>query len=252
MRAADDTDDTFYAEPATRLGVEIAADLADEARARHDERGVADAVDARGAVPRRAAIDSRRGESSTGVSPRTRGELATIAAERRRLDGVHDVDAWRTAADTWHGLGEPYPEARARARLAEALLETQRAESGDRGAAADAARPSPTRSAPPRSATTSVAWRAGRASTSIPRRRPPGTPTADPSPAAGRALRADPRERQVLALVADGRTNRQIAETLFINEKTASVHVSNILSKLGVANRGEAAAVAHRVGLADE
>jgi DNA-binding NarL/FixJ family response regulator len=61
-----------------------------------------------------------------------------------------------------------------------------------------------------------------------------------------------PRERQVLALVADGRTNRQIAEALFINEKTASVHVSNILSKLGVANRGEAAAVAHRVGLADE
>ncbi len=56
----------------------------------------------------------------------------------------------------------------------------------------------------------------------------------------------------MLALVADGRTNRQIAETLFINEKTASVHVSNILSKLGVANRGEAAAVAHRIGLAEE
>ena len=60
------------------------------------------------------------------------------------------------------------------------------------------------------------------------------------------------RERQVLALVAEGRTNRQIAEALFINEKTASVHVSNILSKLGVTNRGEAAAVAHRVGLAGE
>ena len=60
------------------------------------------------------------------------------------------------------------------------------------------------------------------------------------------------RERQVLAHVADGRTNRQIAEALFINEKTASVHVSNILAKLGVANRGEAAAVAHRVGLANE
>jgi DNA-binding NarL/FixJ family response regulator len=59
-----------------------------------------------------------------------------------------------------------------------------------------------------------------------------------------------PRELQVLAFVADGRTNRQIAEALFINQKTASVHVSNILSKLGVANRAEAAAVAHRVGLA--
>ena len=48
---------------------------------------------------------------------------------------------------------------------------------------------------------------------------------------------------------ADGRTNRQIADALFISAKTASVHVSNILAKLGVANRGEAAAVAHRLHL---
>ena len=58
-----------------------------------------------------------------------------------------------------------------------------------------------------------------------------------------------PREREVLALVADGRTNRQIAEALFISDKTASVHVSNILAKLGVANRAEAAVTAHRLGL---
>jgi hypothetical protein len=55
----------------------------------------------------------------------------------------------------------------------------------------------------------------------------------------------------VLGLIADGRTNRQIAETLFITQKTASVHVSNILSKLDVANRGEAAALAHRAGFAE-
>lgn len=58
-----------------------------------------------------------------------------------------------------------------------------------------------------------------------------------------------PRETEVLALVAEGRTNREIGEELFITEKTASVHVSNILTKLGVDNRGEAAAVAHRRGL---
>jgi DNA-binding CsgD family transcriptional regulator len=58
------------------------------------------------------------------------------------------------------------------------------------------------------------------------------------------------REREVLALVAEGRSNREVAAALFISPKTASVHVSNILSKLGVDGRGEAAALAHRVGLA--
>ena len=53
----------------------------------------------------------------------------------------------------------------------------------------------------------------------------------------------------MLALVAEGRSNRQIAEALFISAKTASVHVSNILAKLGVGSRVEAAAVAHRLGL---
>jgi DNA-binding CsgD family transcriptional regulator len=53
----------------------------------------------------------------------------------------------------------------------------------------------------------------------------------------------------VLALVARGRTNRQIGQALFITPKTASVHVSRILAKLGVTGRGEAAAVAHRLGL---
>jgi len=56
----------------------------------------------------------------------------------------------------------------------------------------------------------------------------------------------------VLRLVADGRSNSQIAEALFISSKTASVHVSNILAKLGVASRVEAAAVAHRLALFDE
>jgi DNA-binding CsgD family transcriptional regulator len=57
------------------------------------------------------------------------------------------------------------------------------------------------------------------------------------------------RELDVVALVAEGRTNRQIADALFISAKTASVHVSNILAKLGVTNRGEAAAAARRLGL---
>ncbi|MFN8024651.1 MAG: AAA family ATPase [Acidimicrobiales bacterium] len=58
-----------------------------------------------------------------------------------------------------------------------------------------------------------------------------------------------PREAEVLGLVASGRTNRQIGEALYVSEKTASVHVSNILRKLGVSTRVEAAAVAQRLGL---
>jgi DNA-binding NarL/FixJ family response regulator len=54
------------------------------------------------------------------------------------------------------------------------------------------------------------------------------------------------RELEVLDLVVAGSTNRQIAERLFISEKTASVHVSRILTKLGAADRREASALARR------
>jgi DNA-binding NarL/FixJ family response regulator len=94
-------------------------------------------------------------------------------------------------------------------------------------------------------AASSRAWPAGPASTW-----PPHQPTSPQPP--GGPVRAHPREREVLALVADGRSNPQIAQALFISPKTAGIHVSNILAKLGVARRGEAAAVAHRGGLVDQ
>ena len=57
------------------------------------------------------------------------------------------------------------------------------------------------------------------------------------------------REREVLVALAGGRTNREIAEELVISDKTASVHVSNILRKLDVSGRQEAARIAHRLGV---
>jgi DNA-binding NarL/FixJ family response regulator len=77
-------------------------------------------------------------------------------------------------------------------------------------------------------------------------------PAGDPGAGAGDAdpFGLTPRERQVLTLVARGATNREIGMELFMAEKTASVHVSRILAKLDVRSRTEAAAVAHRLGLA--
>jgi DNA-binding NarL/FixJ family response regulator len=83
-------------------------------------------------------------------------------------------------------------------------------------------------------------------------------PEVEPLPAEALATTGDgeetpfgltPRELQVLALIAEGATNRQIGASLFMAEKTASVHVSRILSKLGVRSRTQAAAVAHRLHL---
>ena len=76
---------------------------------------------------------------------------------------------------------------------------------------------------------------------------PPRRPTRAPPTQLG----LTPRELEVLLLVAAGRTNREIGAELFMSEKTASVHVSRILAKLGVGGRVEAAAVAHRLGLTE-
>ena len=74
--------------------------------------------------------------------------------------------------------------------------------------------------------------------------------SGEAEPAVERPFGMTERELQVIALLAEGKTNREIAERLFMAEKTASVHVSRILSKLDVRSRTEAAAVAHRQGLA--
>jgi DNA-binding CsgD family transcriptional regulator len=71
------------------------------------------------------------------------------------------------------------------------------------------------------------------------------------APAASDTFGLSRREREVLTLIADGRTNREIGERLFISQKTVGVHVGNILAKLGVSGRVEAAAVAIRLGLTD-
>ena len=147
-------------------------------------------------------------------------------------------DAWAEAAGAWEAVSEPYPRAQALLHTASAALAA-----GDRDGAADrlrcAAALAGELGAEPLSQ--EIATLARRARILL-------------EPAA-RAQTGDSgltgRELEVLRLVAAGRSNRDIANELFISPKTASVHVSNILGKLGAASRGEAAAKAHALGLAD-
>nr|WP_271170424.1 helix-turn-helix transcriptional regulator [Microbispora rosea] len=143
------------------------------------------------------------------------------------------------AAEAWRRLGRPY--VRAKALLHGAMAA---AASGDReGASARLREACPL----------AVALRAAPLVTQIETlARRVGSPLSDATPSEPvRQADLTPRELEVLRLVAAGRSNREIAAELFISAKTVSVHVSNILPKLGVSTRGEAAAAAHRLSLLD-
>jgi DNA-binding CsgD family transcriptional regulator/tetratricopeptide (TPR) repeat protein len=227
-------------------GLAAEAAIAERAAARRAQEAAGEAArTATGLLERAHAAAAADG---IAVGRAVRAKLVTAEAEWSRAAGRHDPDRWALAVDAWDRLGCPWPASYARWRQAEALL--------DHGAPRDQAAP-----------IVRTAWTAaGRLTTrpllagieSLARRAriaPEAAATGGPGTAAaaaaapGEELGLTPREREVLALVADGRSNRQIAEELFISVKTASVHVSNILAKLGVANRAEAAVAAHRLGL---
>jgi DNA-binding CsgD family transcriptional regulator len=160
---------------------------------------------------------------------------ATARADAARAGGVGDRPAWSAATAAWDALGHPYPLAYALLRSAEAAVAD-----GDREEASAllsrAADLTGRLGAKPLHAEIDLVARRSRLTVAG---REPGH----------QAFGLTAREQQVLRLVADGRSNRDIAEELFISAKTASVHVSNILAKLSVTSRGEAAATAHRLRL---
>ena len=144
----------------------------------------------------------------------------------------------------------PFAAAQARARAAEAILLAR----GPRDEAARLLREahvaaSALGAVPLRTAVEAVASRS-RILLEAPASAAPVAEPAAATPAAAdpaKILGLSAREWEVLELVADGRSNAEIAETLFISPKTASVHVTHILDKLGVSNRVEAATIAVRV-----
>jgi ATP/maltotriose-dependent transcriptional regulator MalT len=177
--------------------------------------------------------------------------LAGAEAEWSRAAGHSDPERWAATGDAWEKLGCPHETAYARLRQSEALLGVNPPRDAVAALLRGAARTADELGARPLAAEiTALARRTRIELAPADRSEASGTEGGVGQPAEpGDSLGLTAREREVLALLAEGRTNRQIAAALFISDKTASVHVSNILAKLHVANRGEAAAVAHRLGL---
>ncbi|MBL1084677.1 AAA family ATPase [Streptomyces actinomycinicus] len=171
-------------------------------------------------------------EEVLAQGPEGRAWLARAEAEWATARSGPDPAAWERTVAAF-GYGDVHEQARCRLRYAQALLAVDR-----RAEAAEQAR-----LARETAAALGAAPLLERIDALTRRARLGAGPAgADEAPLTA-------REQDVLRLLARGRSNRQIGEELFISGKTASVHVSNILAKLGAASRTEAVAVAYRRGL---
>ncbi len=180
----------------------------------------------------------------TAPNAASRGYRALVTAELARATDQVGVTAWQAAVESWQAAAEPYPLAYTWLRLAEAA-----AAAGDRQAVGRSVRQAHALAsrvgAAPIAAEAAALARRTRLSLDDPAADTVAPAAEDPLARFG----LTEREREILVLLAAGRSNPQIAGVLFISPKTASVHVSNILAKLGVDSRVEAAAVAHRLGV---
>jgi DNA-binding CsgD family transcriptional regulator/tetratricopeptide (TPR) repeat protein len=222
-----------YAWPLLWLGMRIEADAA-----------AATAPLAADAAQRRDALQALAA-TVPAATPPAQAYLALTAAETARLNHHNEITAWQTAVAATRAAAEAFPLCYSLFRLAEAQSANPKAGTD----AATATAQECLRLADDLAATTAHDIRALARRARL-RIEPSAPTTADePQPQPDLRFRLTDREREVLALVAEGRSNGQIATSLYISPKTASVHVSNILAKLDVSSRTEAAAVAHRLGL---
>lgn len=158
---------------------------------------------------------------------------ALITAELARRDGADRRVTWRAVASAWQRAGQPYREAYARLREAEAAARGGRRDQATRALAACTKLATDLGSAPLLRLAEALARRAG-----LP---------LQAGPVARARLDLTEREAQVLAFLPQGSSNRQIARSLYISERTVAVHISRIFDKLGVRNRTEAAIAAARL-----
>jgi DNA-binding CsgD family transcriptional regulator len=234
-------DDHSYAIAACQIGLRAEADAAERA---HDRRANPPEVADIHVTAEQLLNRARESLAQLGANlSEARAHAAGCEAEYARMQLRSDPQQWATLAAAWDAISKPYEAAYARWRQAEALLAAK---------------------APGAAATLRQAYQATVQLGEIPLRhelerlaqrarielQSPSAKPPDISPGCmAEAQGLTPREQEVLRHLLEGRTNRQIARALFISEKTASVHVSNIMGKLDAANRSEAAAIAHRLRL---
>jgi DNA-binding CsgD family transcriptional regulator len=230
----------FFTARLYELGARACADLT--ARAPGDAR----TCERQAAMARKllARLDGVIARLTGMIPPLVRASRTAAAAECSRIGDAGDAALWADARRQWEACKNRYHGAYARFREAEALL----AAGGNRADAATLVRDAHAvandlGAHPLLEQLQSLAQRARLDLDDWP------APEAAPNRVLER-FELTPREFEVLALLASGLTNREIGAELFISNKTASVHVSRILSKLSVPNRAAAAAVAHRMGVA--
>jgi DNA-binding CsgD family transcriptional regulator len=235
---------------AAAIGLAACADRARQARASGDQQIAAAAVEAA-----RSLIEIARQGTAYPSTPKSplgvegRGWLARAEAEWRRANGDNDPELWQAVLNAF-GSGFVYEYARTRWRLAEALVEAGRREDAEREWRAAVIAADQLGAAPLRAALDDLGRRA-RLSAGIAGRTGHDGPHggAHSGPERGPLAGLTGRELEVLELLAAGQSNKEIGAELFIAPKTASVHVSNILAKLGAGSRTEAAAIAHSEGV---
>jgi DNA-binding CsgD family transcriptional regulator/tetratricopeptide (TPR) repeat protein len=234
------TDDVARIARVAAAGVAVEADRAQLARDRGGDR------EARSALARARALMTRVRAAAEGGGPVERAWRRSADAELSRARGRSDAERWSAAAAAWTELDRPYPAALARWREAEARLEGD--DRAGAGRSARAARQAARRlgAAGLEAEVEGLAARGRLRVEELEEAAAPRSPDREGETA---PFGLTPRERQVLALLAEGATNREIGASLYMAEKTASVHVSRILAKLDVRSRTQAAAVAHRLGL---
>jgi DNA-binding CsgD family transcriptional regulator/tetratricopeptide (TPR) repeat protein len=235
------TDASRLTGPLFVLAARACADAADLARATGDPDNLRAALQTATGVSKlrdSAAVDPFADHPTPAT---TTADRRTWNAQWQRLYGKSDAVTWGQAATAWDALTRPHRAAYARWRQAEALL----ADPAGRPAAADVLRTAARQAAQHVPLSIAIHDLARRARIDL---SPPG-PVVPPEQHAPIAFGLTERELAVLRLLGEGKTNSEIGAVLYISRKTASVHVTNILRKLGVGTRVQAAALAERADL---